>query len=77
MEDISRALDGIAVPVSSMSPPVQADLEGQEEGIFVFVHTVEATGKVLTACVWKVRWDGTVRLLLQGAGGRDERVSSL
>ncbi|CAN0294717.1 unnamed protein product, partial [Ectocarpus sp. 4 AP-2014] len=56
-EDISRALDGIAVPVSSLSPPVVADLEGQEEGIFVFVHTVKDTGKVFTACVWKGRAD--------------------
>jgi len=53
-EDVSRALDGEAVLVSSLSPLVQADLEGQEEGVFVLVHTVEATGMVFTACVWKV-----------------------
>lgn len=53
-DDISRAIDGLAVPVTSLSAAVQADLEGQEEGIFVFVHTVESTGMVFPACVWKV-----------------------
>lgn len=53
-EDVSRAIDGLAVPVTSLSAPVQADLEGQEEGIYVLVHTVEPTGMVFPACVWKV-----------------------
>lgn len=53
-EDVSRALDGEAVAVPTLSLPVQAALEGQEEGIFVLVHTVEAKGRVFSACVWKV-----------------------
>lgn len=52
--DLSRALDGHAVPMELLSAPTQKALEGQEEGIFVFTHTMEATGRVFSACVWKV-----------------------
>lgn len=54
-EDLSRALDGQVVPVQFLSAPTQAALEGEEEGIFVLSHTIQSTGRVFFACVWKVR----------------------
>ena len=54
-EDVSRALDGEGVPIACLSAPLQDALKGEEEGIFVLVHTAKSTGRVFSACVWKVR----------------------
>lgn len=55
-EDMSRALDGEIVPMEALSPAMQSDLEGEEEGTYVMVHTDPASNRSFSACVWKVRW---------------------
>ena len=52
---MSRTLDGEIVPLEALSPAMQSDLDGEEEGTYVIVHTDPPSGRSFSACVWKVR----------------------